>query len=100
MCQKESWVAIFATTEAHSTQRDQPPRMHEPGLWMYEQKFTCLECNACENCQIADDLQDDRVHVDCRLNLLEPLSSRRLRLPNEIVRLTIERFCVSVFWSI
>src|SRR6218665_3505509 len=38
MCQKESWEAIFATTEAHSTQRDQPPRMHGPGLWMYEQR--------------------------------------------------------------
>src|SRR6218665_640740 len=38
MCQKESWGAIFATTEAHSTQRDQPPRTHGPGLWMYEQK--------------------------------------------------------------
>src|SRR6218665_3970982 len=38
MCQKESWGAIFATTEAHSTQRDRPPRMHGPGLWMYEQK--------------------------------------------------------------
>src|SRR6218665_244266 len=38
MCQKESWGAIFATTEAHSTQRDQPQRMHGPGLWMYEQK--------------------------------------------------------------
>src|SRR6218665_2140495 len=38
MCQKESWGAIFATTEAHSTQRDQPPRMHGPGLWLYEQK--------------------------------------------------------------
>src|SRR6218665_3813162 len=38
MCQKESWGAIFATTEAHSTQMDQPPRMHGPGLWMYEQK--------------------------------------------------------------
>src|SRR6218665_1562287 len=38
MCQKESWEAIFATTEAHSTQRDQPPRMHGPGLWRYEQK--------------------------------------------------------------
>src|SRR6218665_47775 len=38
MCQKESWGAIFAITEAHSTQRDQPPRMHGPGLWMYEQK--------------------------------------------------------------
>src|SRR6218665_3862138 len=38
MCQKESWEAIFATTEAHSTQRDQPPRMHRPGLWMNEQK--------------------------------------------------------------
>src|SRR6218665_255564 len=38
MCQKESWEAIFATTEAHSTQRDQPQRMHGPGLWMYEQK--------------------------------------------------------------
>src|SRR6218665_1383168 len=38
MCQKESWGAIFATTEAHSTQRDQPPRMHGPGLWTYEQK--------------------------------------------------------------
>src|SRR6218665_156776 len=32
MCQKESWEAVFATTEAHSTQRDQPPRMHGPGL--------------------------------------------------------------------
>src|SRR6218665_3941527 len=38
MCEKESWGAIFATTEAHSTQRDQPPRMHGPGLWLYEQK--------------------------------------------------------------
>src|SRR6218665_3275409 len=38
MCQNESWGAISATTEAHSTQRDQPPRMHGPGLWMYEQK--------------------------------------------------------------
>src|SRR6218665_2676479 len=38
MCQKESWGAIFATKEAHFTQRDQPPRMHGPGLWMYEQK--------------------------------------------------------------
>src|SRR6218665_1527369 len=38
MCQKESWGAIFATKEAHSTQRGQPPRMHGPGLWMYEQK--------------------------------------------------------------
>src|SRR6218665_904116 len=38
MCQKESWEAIFATTEAHSTQRGQPPRMHGSGLWMYEQK--------------------------------------------------------------
>src|SRR6218665_2523963 len=38
MCQKESWGAIFATTEAHSTQRDQPPRIHGPGLWMCEQK--------------------------------------------------------------
>src|SRR6218665_2415039 len=38
MCQKESWGAIFVTTEAHSTQRDQPPRMYGPGLWMYEQK--------------------------------------------------------------
>src|SRR6218665_2753781 len=38
MCQKESWGAIFATTEAHSTQRGQPPRMHGPGLWMHEQK--------------------------------------------------------------
>src|SRR6218665_107827 len=40
MCQKESWGAIFATTEAHSTQRDQPPRMHGPGLcrYDYEQK--------------------------------------------------------------
>src|SRR6218665_2166303 len=38
MCQKESWGAIFATTEAHSTQRGQPPRMHGPGLWMYERK--------------------------------------------------------------
>src|SRR6218665_3366328 len=38
MCQKESWEAIFATTEAHSTQRDQPPRKHGPGLWMNEQK--------------------------------------------------------------
>src|SRR6218665_3371098 len=42
MCQKESWGAIFATTEAHSTQRDQPPRMHGPGLWMYEQKSFLL----------------------------------------------------------
>ena len=38
MCQKESWGAIVATKEAHSTQRCQPPRMHGPGLWRYEQK--------------------------------------------------------------
>src|SRR6218665_1573694 len=38
MCQKESWGAIFATKEAHSTQIAQPPRMHGPGLWRYEQK--------------------------------------------------------------
>src|SRR6218665_4034012 len=38
MCQKESWGAIFATKEAHSTQRCQPPRMHGPGLWRYKQK--------------------------------------------------------------
>ena len=38
MCQKESWEAIFATKEAHSTQRGQPLRMHGPGLWRYEQK--------------------------------------------------------------
>jgi len=37
MCQK-SLEAIFATKEAHSTQRDQSPRMHGPGLWRYEQK--------------------------------------------------------------
>ena len=24
--------------EAHSTQKGQPPRMHGPGLWKYEQK--------------------------------------------------------------
>ena len=38
MCQKESWGAIVATREAHSTQRGQPPRMHGPGLWRYEQR--------------------------------------------------------------
>src|SRR6218665_1385732 len=38
MCKKESWGAIFATKEAHSTQRGQPPRMHGPGLWRHEQK--------------------------------------------------------------
>jgi len=38
MRQKESWGAIFAPKEAHSTQRSQPPRMHGPGLWRYEQK--------------------------------------------------------------
>jgi len=38
MCEKESWGAIFATKEAHSTQRGQPPRMHGPWLWRYEQK--------------------------------------------------------------
>src|SRR6218665_238818 len=41
MCQKESWGPIVATKEAHSghsTQRDQPPRMHGPRLWRYEQK--------------------------------------------------------------
>src|SRR6218665_3582164 len=38
MCQKESWGAIFATKEAHSTQRGQPPRMHGPGLWRHQQK--------------------------------------------------------------
>src|SRR6218665_825975 len=38
MCQKESWGAFVATKEAHSTQRGQPPRMHGPGLWRYDQK--------------------------------------------------------------
>src|SRR6218665_2399844 len=39
MCQKESWGAIFVTKEVHSTQRGQPPRMHDlHGLWRYEQK--------------------------------------------------------------
>src|SRR6218665_2925913 len=38
MCQKETWGAIVAPEEAHSTQRGQPPRMHGPGLWKYEQK--------------------------------------------------------------
>src|SRR6218665_1728827 len=38
MCQKESWGAIVATKEVHSTQKGQPPRMHGPGLWRYEQK--------------------------------------------------------------
>jgi len=38
MCQKESWGAIVAPKEAHSTQRGQPRRMHGPGLWKYEQK--------------------------------------------------------------
>src|SRR6218665_2800085 len=38
MCQKESWETIFATTKAHSIQREQPPRMQGTGLWMYEQK--------------------------------------------------------------
>src|SRR6218665_1729629 len=38
MCQKESWGAIVAPKEAHSTQRGQSPRMHGPGLWRYEQK--------------------------------------------------------------
>src|SRR6218665_2301989 len=38
MCQKETWGAIVAPKEAHSTQRGQPPRMHGPGLWKYEQK--------------------------------------------------------------
>src|SRR6218665_2153400 len=32
MCQKESWGAIFATTEAHSTPRDQPPRISFRGI--------------------------------------------------------------------
>src|SRR6218665_2921902 len=42
MCQKESSEAIVAPKEAHSTQRGQPPRMHEPGVCRhtcrYEQK--------------------------------------------------------------
>src|SRR6218665_3900375 len=38
MCQKDSWGAIVAPKEAHSTQRDLPPRMHGSGLWRYEQK--------------------------------------------------------------
>jgi len=38
MCQKESMEEIVAPKEAHSTQRSQPPRMHGPGLWRYEQK--------------------------------------------------------------
>src|SRR6218665_1939851 len=38
MCQKETWGAIVAPKEAHSTQRGQPSRMHGPGLWKYEQK--------------------------------------------------------------
>src|SRR6218665_440272 len=40
MCQKETWGAIVAPKEAHSTQRGQPPRMQGPGLWRYEQKAT------------------------------------------------------------
>ena len=31
MCQKDSWGAIFATKEAHSTQGVQPQRMHGLG---------------------------------------------------------------------
>ena len=38
MRQKESLGAIFATGEAHSTQRGQLPRMLGHGLWRYEQK--------------------------------------------------------------
>jgi len=38
MCQKQSWVAIVAPKEGHSTQRGQAPRMHGPGLWGYEEK--------------------------------------------------------------
>src|SRR6218665_94304 len=38
MCRKESWGAIAVPKEAHSTQRGQPPRMHGPCLWRYEQK--------------------------------------------------------------
>src|SRR6218665_1645210 len=45
MCQKESWGAIVATKEAHSTQWDQPPRMHGPGLWRYEQKEQSNLCS-------------------------------------------------------
>src|SRR6218665_1199897 len=37
-CVRKNPGAIVAPKEAHSTQRDQPPRMHGPGLWMYEQK--------------------------------------------------------------
>src|SRR6218665_2827167 len=55
MCQKESWGAIVFTKEAHSTQRGQPPRMHGPGLWRYEQKeqrvtpvpMIGVNCNLC-----------------------------------------------------
>jgi len=38
MCLKEPWGAIVAPEEGHSIQRSQPPRMHGPGLWRYEQK--------------------------------------------------------------
>src|SRR6218665_1756927 len=37
MSQKESWGAMVATKEAHSTQMGQPRRMHGPGWWRYEQ---------------------------------------------------------------
>src|SRR6218665_3194454 len=37
MCQNESWRAIVAPEEAHFTQRGQPPRMHTPGLWRYDE---------------------------------------------------------------
>jgi len=38
MYQKESWGAIAVPMESHSTQRDQPLRMHGPGLRKCMQK--------------------------------------------------------------
>jgi len=38
MCRKEPWAAITVPMEAHSTLRDQPPRMHGSALWKSGQK--------------------------------------------------------------
>ena len=38
MRQKEPWGTIAVLIEALSTQRGQPPRMHRPVFWKYEQK--------------------------------------------------------------
>src|SRR6218665_1579088 len=74
MCQNESWGAIFAPKETHSTQRGQPPRMHGPGLWRYEQKeqrvtpvpMSGVNCDLwCPRCEIQTVRSEFRMTNQC-----------------------------------